>query len=156
MAPVLNDYVGRSFKELLQQKPGGPGWTRTNDVSQVTELQSATLAARLLTHIDSDSCFKGRPQLSRGPHCGFHATSKTTNPWRPVESLPILCPWGFLASTPGFNLYSAVPVPAQSSAVLAEGARFERTLAESKSAVLPIERTLYIGPTHLGLGPLRL
>ena len=31
--------------------------------------------------------------------CGFHATSKTTNPWRPVEFLPILCPWGFLVST---------------------------------------------------------
>ena len=30
---------------------GGPGWTRTNDVSKVTSLQPATLAARLLTHI---------------------------------------------------------------------------------------------------------
>ena len=30
---------------------GGPGWTRTNDVSKVTGLQPATLAARLLTHI---------------------------------------------------------------------------------------------------------
>ena len=31
---------------------GGPGWTRTNDVSKVTGLQPATLAARLLTHME--------------------------------------------------------------------------------------------------------
>lgn len=30
---------------------GGSGWTRTNDVSYVTDLQSATFAARLLTHL---------------------------------------------------------------------------------------------------------
>ena len=65
--------------------------------------------------------------------CGFHATSKTTNPWRPVESLPILCPWGFLASTPGFNLYSAVPVPAQSSAALAARDGFEPSRYRSQS-----------------------
>lgn len=39
---------------MLEDKPlGGPGWTRTNDVSKVTGLQPATLAARLLTHINA-------------------------------------------------------------------------------------------------------
>ena len=39
-------------KKLLHHfLDGGPGWTRTNDVSKVTGLQPATLAARLLTHI---------------------------------------------------------------------------------------------------------
>ena len=48
-------YLGISFLldyiHLHQVSVGGPGWTRTNDVSKVTDLQSATLAARLLTHI---------------------------------------------------------------------------------------------------------
>ena len=38
---------------------GGPGWTRTNDVSKVTGLQPATLAARLLTHITQHITFNG-------------------------------------------------------------------------------------------------
>ena len=32
LAPVLNEYVGRSFKELLQQKPGLNDRTRTYDL----------------------------------------------------------------------------------------------------------------------------
>lgn len=54
-----NSAPGRNYlaRQTLFQKTfyhfldGGPGWTRTNDVSKVTGLQPATLAARLLTHI---------------------------------------------------------------------------------------------------------
>ena len=31
--------------------------------------------------------------------CDFHATSKITNPLRPVESSPVLCQWRFPVST---------------------------------------------------------
>ena len=47
-------------KKLLHHfLDGGPGWTRTNDVSKVTGLQPATLAARLLTHISRHITFNG-------------------------------------------------------------------------------------------------
>ena len=41
-----------SANELESNQPcGGAGWTRTTDVSRVTALQAATLAAGLLPHI---------------------------------------------------------------------------------------------------------
>ena len=39
------------YNFLCKISVGGPGWTRTNGVSYVTDLQSATIATRLLTHI---------------------------------------------------------------------------------------------------------
>ena len=93
------------------------------------------------TQVDSDSCFKGRPQLSRGPHCGLlrrviHEPAAASRAVSGALSMALFRKYS------GFNLYSAVPVPTQSSAALAGGKRVELLSPGSK----PVELTIVLTP----------